>query len=149
MNINELRIRNYVLYNGITMKIAGIRCPQPLKDKRFADKYIIELQYNGLIDTTLEYISPVLITDEILDKTDFSKHIKQFDDDAEYYYFDLYDDKFCDLALITHLYDDDLCRLGLFPYERWFTFQYVHELQNIFFDLTKEEFKFNLEKQQL
>ena len=144
MNIQELRIGNYVYYNGIAMRIAGIDSPKPRKNKQFDDEYVIELQYNGLIDTTLEYISPISITNEILNKTNFSRHIKQFANDAEYYYYNLSEDNFCDLTLITHLYDDDLCRLGLFPYERWFTFQYVHELQNIFFDLMKEELKFNL-----
>lgn len=132
MKANELRIDNLVLYNGIVMKISEICSPKPLKDKKYSDKYIIELfDGAGLINCVIDYINSVPITEEWLFKFGFEKiedtswyceyridkkNIVSFDkDDKEYSYFNL---------------SSRLCRL-----------QYVHQLQNLYFALTQEELK--------
>jgi len=145
MTIQELRIGNYIYYNKKAMKIAGIISSQPLKDKKFSDKYIIELYYNGIINTTLEYISPIP-NRELLEKTNFKLNIDNSEDiNFKYYSFDLSDNKYCDLALLEHSQKDDkFYKIGLFPYEEWFNFQYIHELQNIIFDLTNKELEFKI-----
>ena len=67
MKAEDLRIGNIVLYNTLLLEISGINSPQPYKDVRFNNKWIIEL-FDGasFITTTLKEIKPVLITKEMI-----------------------------------------------------------------------------------
>jgi len=73
INPLELRLGNYVLYNGQTAIVSGINSPAPRKDKNFDGKYVIELVLGGLIDCTPEELEPIPLTEEILLKLGFEK----------------------------------------------------------------------------
>lgn len=65
VNINDLRIGNYVEYNGIICVIYSIISPEPRKDPKFDNKCIIDLfDGGGLITTTLDDIKSVLISND-------------------------------------------------------------------------------------
>lgn len=73
INPLELRLGNYVLYNGQVAIVSGINSPAPRKDKNFDGKYVIELVLDGLIDCIPEELEPVILTEEILLKCGFEK----------------------------------------------------------------------------
>jgi hypothetical protein len=67
MEAVEIRIGNLVMYNGMVMRVSEICSPKPMKDKRYSDKYIIELfDGAGLITCLIEEISPIPLTEEWL-----------------------------------------------------------------------------------
>lgn len=68
---------------------------------------------------------------ELKDITDIEKELKRFRER-------LNDDKHCDLSLISGDKNGKL-EICLFPYEDWFRYEYLHQIQNIFKDLTNEE----------
>lgn len=69
----ELRLGNYVMYNGSPAIVSGINSPAPRKDKNFDGKYVIELVLDGLVDCTPEELEPLPLTEEILLKSGFEK----------------------------------------------------------------------------
>lgn len=74
MEVKELRIGNYVKYNGSVVSVYAISNPMPSKDKHFDNKAKITLWCNGLIDATIDEIEPIPITDELLPKIGFRKN---------------------------------------------------------------------------
>lgn len=127
----DLRIENYVNYNQMNLPIYGIRSPKPLKDKRFADKWLIEL-FDGAstIDCTIDDIHPIPITEEILLMAGF-KHTGG--------------------GFYTHLPSlIQACNIGDQFYNMGFKdanigrFYHLNQLQNIFHSLTGEELEINL-----
>lgn len=78
VNPLELRLGNYVLYNGQVAIVSGISSPAPRKDKNFDGKYVVELVLGGLIDCTPEELEPVILTEEILLKCGFEKIGRQY-----------------------------------------------------------------------
>ena len=73
MDIKELRIGNYVKYNGSVVSVYAISNPTPSKDKHFNNKARVTLWCNGLMDATIDEIEPIPITDELLLKIGFKK----------------------------------------------------------------------------
>ena len=71
MKVQELRIENYVKYNGSIVSVYAISNPTPNKDKHFDNKARVTLWCNGLIDATIDEIEPILITEELLLKNGF------------------------------------------------------------------------------
>jgi hypothetical protein len=138
----ELRIGNLVEYNGMFWKVSEILSPKPLNDKRFADKYVVELfDGAGLISVPIDDTEPILITEEILLKAGFKQN--QMDNDEFYYSYDLKDYVYCDLSLISGDKNGYL-EVTLFPYESWFRYKYVHQIQNIYQCLCGKELEIKL-----
>ena len=75
MKIQELRVDSLVKYNGLILPISGIDSPKPMEDKRYTDKYILELFCEGFLYIALddEKLEPVEITEEILLSCGFRK----------------------------------------------------------------------------
>lgn len=85
----------------------------------------------------MEDIEPIPLTEKWLNVFGFKK--KVLSDDSEYYYtLELNDNKYCDLAIISGD-KNGFIEVTLFPYEEWFMYKYVHELQNLFFAITGTE----------
>ena len=71
--IKELKIENYVKYNGSIVSVYAISNPTPNKDEHFDNKARVTLWCNGLIDATIDEIEPIPITEELLLKIGFKK----------------------------------------------------------------------------
>ena len=74
MKATDLRIGNLVEYNGMYLPVSSIKSPKPLKDERFANKWLIEL-FDGAswIDCTIEEIKPIELTEDWILKMGFEK----------------------------------------------------------------------------
>lgn len=57
---------------------------------------------------------------------------------AHYYTLELNENKYCDLSICSGD-KNGFIEATLFPYEDWFRYKYVHELQNLFFAITGRE----------
>lgn len=68
MEAKELRVGNYVKYNGHYLTVIGISPPLPIQTEKFNEKWLIELLDNGYITATIEEIEPVELTAEIIEK---------------------------------------------------------------------------------
>lgn len=128
INPLELRLGNYVLYNGQIAVVSGINSPAPRKDKNFDGKYVIELVLDGLIDCTPEELEPIILTEELLLKFGFNKI------DDKYNYFDTHN-----IPGILQLFD------GVAEYSIdsnnvcWVN--NLHQLQNLIFSISDIELK--------
>lgn len=71
--IKELKIGNYIRYNGCIVSVYAISNPTPNKDKHFDNKATVMLWCNGLIDAIIDEIEPIPITEELLLKIGFKK----------------------------------------------------------------------------
>jgi len=128
----ELNEGNFVIYNGVMMKVSEKRSPKPLADKKYSDKYIIELfDGSGLIDCTLNEIEPIPLTEYIL--LELEKIEKKADG-----------------LFILKLHFNYEIRIieGKKGYTFWVqntmisaSIDHLHQLQNLYFTLTNEELK--------
>lgn len=73
MNANDLMIGDYVLYNGIPMKVYAISMPMPNSNEHFDNKERVTLWCNGLIDATTDDIEPIIITEDMLKANGFKE----------------------------------------------------------------------------
>lgn len=120
----ELRVNNYVEYNGIYCKIASIISPEPRKDERFSDKWLIDLyDAGGTILSIIDEIKPIPLDEEWLKKLGFT-YLKRIN---KYYNGIFY---------IGISPEGDFCfEIGrTTPYIK--IIDYAHELQNLYFALT-------------
>ena len=135
--VNELRIGNWVAIPecAIRSKILGI-CPE---------KYRIDNTDIDLDDCDVwfepESIEPIPLTPEILEKCGFV--CENANEDDRYYHLRLSNEKYCDLSFIIGD-KNGFTEVCLFPYENVFRYQYLHQIQNIYFCLCGEELKINL-----
>jgi hypothetical protein len=75
----ELRLGNYVMYNGMVMSVSEILSPKPRKDERYNNKYVVELfDGAGLIDATLDEISGIPLDEDWFYKFKFTVRDKTF-----------------------------------------------------------------------
>ncbi len=123
MDAKELRIGNYFQAWGKVVQVEGLTPTWIIYDKG-TECYINNKEIN-----------PIPLTEEWLLKLGFEKNIGVFDN--IYYSKKLNNDKYCDLSLIS---SNASCDLGvyLFPYDPYFVFESVHQLQNLYFALTGE-----------
>jgi hypothetical protein len=131
IKIGELRLGNLVKYNGLIMEVSEICSPKPLKDKRYSDKYVLELfDGYGLITCTLDEIEPVIITEEQLLYSNFT-----FKPEGDEVYEQIW--KHLEgLEIWEH--DEGFCHDYLFGGD----IKYLHKLQNLFFALMDKEMVF-------
>ena len=73
MKAENLMIGDYVLYNGIPMKVYAISIPMPDSNEHFNNKERVTLWCNGLIDATTDDIEPIIITEEMLRANGFKE----------------------------------------------------------------------------
>lgn len=145
LSASELRIGNRVMYSGSDWVVAGINSPAPNKEERWNNKWVIELYQNGLVNATIDEIQPIPLTEAILLKCGFEKHINETQIDGIE----------MKLQISGHGRDGSwfsscgklngglvvlcLCRGNYFSNN----FEYLHELQNIYYYLTNQELTIN------
>ena len=113
-----------------------IRCNGNISEIDYLTNNVIGVSGLGF-EINEKEVEAVQLSEEILVKLGFKKNEFTSDKIESYYSLELSDDKYIDLCLIT---DAGNCGIAyLFPYGTEFGFNYVHELQNLYFSLTGEE----------
>ena len=131
MKSTELRIGSLVEYNGMIMKVYEICSPKPRKEKRYSDKYVIELfDGSGLLDCALDEIKPIQLTEEWLLRFGFGTGNKLYSDFLEHWYYKYHLDDFEINLPSGSCSFKNTCIKNI---------QYVHQLQNLYFALTGQE----------
>lgn len=82
-------------------------------------------------------LEEIPLTEQWLIDLGFEKQVLS-DNSAHYYTLELNDNKYCDLSICSGD-KNGFIEATLFPYEDWFRYKYVHELQNLFFAITGQE----------
>lgn len=141
MDVKELKIGNYVKYNGSTVSVYAISNPTPNKDKHFDNRERVTLWCNGLIDATTDEIGPIPITNELLEKCGF-----ECNNDMPPYIFDL--DKGRRVYMFKNAYGWILqyVRYGV-GYDETVSkniVMFVHQLQNAYYLATGKELEIKL-----
>ena len=131
MRASDLRIGN----------IIGDGHGNPLRVTAVNDVLVVSNDYG------FEYheLHPFPLTHEILEKCGFiSEPIDEgYPEVGVYYSLPLNNELYCNLCIISGD-KNDLFEVCLFPYEQWFRFKYLHQLQNLFYALCGEEIIVNL-----
>lgn len=83
------------------------------------------------------HTKPIHLNEKWLNIFGFKKEVLS-DNGGYYYTFELNENKHCDLS-ISGGDKNGFVEVSLFPYEEWFRYKYVHELQNLFFAITGAE----------
>jgi len=91
--------------------------------------------YNNGYD--YKHTQPIHLSEKWLNDFGFKKEVLS-DDSGYYYTLELNKNKYCDLSIISGD-KNGFIEVTLFPYEEWFRYKYVHELQNLFFAITGKE----------
>lgn len=73
MCIEELRIGNYVEYNGCTGVVYAVHSPIPCDDEHFRDIGIVELVLGGIVTVRIDEIQPITLTEDLFLKCGFIK----------------------------------------------------------------------------
>jgi len=127
----ELRIGNWIeatQLGGIYGKVAALP-----KEGLMIEGFDFKILYASQ--------DPIPLTPEILEKAGFEK--QKTDDDTVYYTLRLNDNLHCDLSLIEGD-KNGICEVCLFPYEDYFRYKYVHQIQNLVQSLTGKELNLQL-----
>lgn len=138
MKVNELRVGNFVRYNGANLPVYSISSPLPDKNKAFDNKERVVLSCDGLIYATIENVEPIPLTKEFFEKNGF---IKQHDWEEVLYYrsedmrIDVYENY---LGWVVNI-DDDVFTIVFSN-----NLKHVHELQNAYYISTGEELEIKL-----
>lgn len=132
IKLSKLRIGNYVRYNEMIVPIYSIRSPYPSED-RFNNKPTVDLVCGGIITATLDEISGIELSDEILFDFGFDIDVLIFmKRETEQWSFIV---SFHDCWHIHYIekkgYGDNDISLRCFPL--------LHEFQNIYQELTGED----------
>lgn len=131
MKANELRIGNLVEACGVICKLHS------LTEDAFYCRPLKKSDVKKISSVAIYDFKPIQLTEEWLIKFGFKKEVLS-DGSAYYYTLDLNDDKYCDLSISNG--DKNGCiEITLFPYEEWFRYKHVHQLQNLYFALTGKE----------
>jgi hypothetical protein len=126
LTAKELRIGNWVNYEGVNYQMHIVADEHPEMDSGVL---------YGCGTTSWENCFPVPVTEKILEDSGFKK--TDMGNNEFYYSLDLGNHEYNDLALITGDKNAFL-EVFLFPYED-FRYRYVHEIQNLYFSITKKE----------
>jgi len=136
---NELRIGNLVLDNqnrqGEIFIIEPEKVWVKLKTSIGTSAYINDIGQIKPISLTPDWLAKMGFAENLLDKYNPSEGV--------YYTKEINDKKYCDLSFI----DGDkngIFEVCLFPYTDHFRYQYVHQLQNLFFALCGQELKITI-----
>lgn len=115
MKATELRIGNWFEYNGLFLKVDGIRPPQPLSPKEYADKWLIDCDMSTLT-VPLDECKPIPLTEEWLERFNWNPPK--------------------DIGVSFSLTTDEIHFVAGNYYKK---IKYVHQLQNLFYCLCGEE----------
>ena len=140
MEINELRIGNYVSFHNVFYKIVEIE----------KDRVIIEY-HNGETDYChIDYIDPIELTEEVLVKIGFEREKELI---SIYFHLDCEIDVDNIIYVKYNIYPNDLplLKIRTSQYKNYECFEflkrgvkYLHELQNAYYCLTGEELEIKL-----
>lgn len=134
MEVEGLRIGDYVLYNGVWGRIWAIMPPLPYEEERLDNKYLIELDCNGLITVPVDEVEGISLTDGLLEKCGF----KRIDHIYGYSFF-TYSGKEIHGYPFNVCLDCDMIKIGDYPIAN--RFKYLHELQNLFYAMNRKELR--------
>ena len=145
IDIEELRIGNYVMYNDIIVSVYGIIPPAPLKDKRYSDKWLIEVfEGASTITARLEDISPIDFNADWLKRFsfDFAKFVppSQHCGVDMFYGYDYGILRLGQKSDIILRIKEDFSKVKL---EGFYVsnLKHVHDIQNLVYLLSKKELK--------
>lgn len=127
--------KNYRLGNIVRSKINGISRIEQIGSS-LNPEYIGGRSLDGNYWEN-SYL-PVELTEQWLIDFGFKKEVLS-DDSAYYYYLNLNNEKYCHLAILSGDKNGFIEAVTLFPYEDWFRYKYVHELQNLYHAITGTE----------
>ena len=132
----ELRIGNLVGINNTALHADGCNTENAYFEIEELRRDIV--QFKGFhAGEYYKNIEPIPLTEEWLIDLEFKK--KVLGDNLGYYYtLDLNDEKHCDLSIFSGD-RNEFVEVALFPYEDFFRYKYVHELQNLYYTLTGQE----------
>jgi hypothetical protein len=131
MEAQNLRIGNIVKLigiNAIVTEIGSYNGEPYIKCKDIPSG--IYLHHKGE-----DLVQGVPLSEDWLIRFGFEKEVFW---DGNYYTLELNDNKYCDLCIVNGD-KNGFIEVTLFPYEEWFRYKYVHELQNLFAALTGRE----------
>lgn len=131
MDIKELRIGNYVKYNGCVVSVYAISNPMPNSNNNFNNKGRVTLWCNGLIAANIDEIEPIPITEELLLKIGFKQ--------CGYLFKTLFIEMY-EAEKGWHLHIDN----ERFETALSITIKYVHQLQNAYYLATGKELEIKL-----
>lgn len=130
MTAEELRLGNYVMYNGIVVCVYGIIPPAPRKEEYWNGKWILEL-FDGAstITARLEDISPIK-----LDKDWFDKFSFQFFEDGFGW------DKYRKNGLEIVIAPTNVGKIpAYYVFNDYIYIRLVHKLQNLYYVLKEKD----------
>lgn len=130
LQVNDLRIGNWVEYNGVTCQVYGIHSPMPRKEPEFDGKVLVDIFYNSLTTVTLDEIKPIALNEEVLLKFGF-RRVKYFS----------YEITLGALPVEFRNYNDKIWYLSVGGGEIYMSdrVKYVHEYQNLHHVMTGRE----------
>ena len=128
MKATELRIGNYINYGGVSNIILGIISPSPQKIIELSDKYLVEINTPDSFYVSVEDISPIPLSKEILEKYGF-----------EYFNLDIGCTDPADAYWVHKKLPSSINNLTWRVQNVPKKLNYLHELQNLFFLYTGEE----------
>lgn len=134
MEAGGLRIGNYVLYNGVWGRIWAIMPPLPYEEERLCNKYLIELECNGLITVPVDEVEGISLTEELMEKCGF----KRIDHIYGYSFF-TYNRKNIQCCSFDVYLNCNMIKIGGYPIANHF--KYLHELQNLFYAMNRNELR--------
>lgn len=141
MEINELRVGNYVSYNGFNLKVYSFENKYPRSEKRYDNVVLVDLLFDGFITEILHEVKGIPLTEEILLNCGFEKinHICGY----SFYSFDRKSLKDTNAYMPLDIYlNPNHAKIANFTVKQ--NVEYVHQLQNLFFAINGKELNINL-----
>lgn len=128
MKASELRLGNYVEYNGMYLQVSGIHSPQPRKPEKFNNVECVDLLCDGIITAAISEIKPIKLSGDIFDKVGFQQVRKlEFTSKNIHLVFRISKESWAiqiSIDDVNFLYAD-----------------FLHQLQNAYYVITEEEIK--------
>lgn len=120
INANELRIGNYVNYYQVYIRVLSINSPHASEQERYDGKYILEIGSPDSFNVSINEVSPIPLTEELLLRFGFEAIQDGYYKKGEITW-NIYNEQ-------CHFIDWELPHI-----------QHLHQLQNLYFALTGQE----------
>lgn len=117
------------------MKPEDLRAGNYIKDYQNKKTVKVTIEILQEILNGMDYYEPIQITEELIKS--IKEFIREEMEEGYYYSCDLHE---YDLSLLS---SDDFDYVYLFPYDK--KFEYLHEVQNFYYDMRKKELTINLQ----